>query len=283
MKSLNTYINEGFFNNVGAVPFDVNKWVEAYNKSRVSKPINMDYVDIDKYGNAVFHPKALISPGGVVGYLHIVVDDKNKDILIPNGALPPNISFSNENNEKWTSVQISIYEDTIDVKSMVGFPTKMRHFEICYAYPLSRKCHPIHANLSDWGATKCTSINLKGVVIDDVKYLPVCEKLNIDTHISLVYNPAFDNMMSSLISKWNGWREVRRLDLDFGSSRLISDKGLDLVHKIDEFIKNKYPDMYACRDYSNIEHLMNTPGRNLDMAFDPLFRNTYIDINDLRK
>ena len=48
-------------------------------------------------------------------------------------------------------------------------------------------------------------------------------------------------MMNSLINKWNGWGKVRRLDLKFGDPKLISDKGLELVRKIDEFIKKKYP------------------------------------------
>lgn len=280
MKSLNTYINEGFFSNVGAVAIDVNKWIEAYNKTRVSKPINMNYVDIDEYGNAVFHPKAMTSMSGVVGYLQIVNSIENKDILMPDGALPPNISFS---DEQWSHVQIDMYNIGFDVKSMIGFPTKVQYFEVNYDYLPGKKCSPIHVNLSDWGATKCKSVILKGAVIDDVKYLPACRKLNIDTHISLVYNPAFDNMMSSLISKWNGWGILSELDLKFGSSRLISNNGLALVYKIDEFIKKKYPDLYACRDYSNIEHIIDVFGRFLTLGFAPSFRDVYTDINDLRK
>lgn len=280
MKSLNSYINEGFFSNVGAVAIDVNKWIETYNKTRVSKPINMNYVDIDEYGNAVFHPKAMTSMSGVAGYLQIVNDDKNKDILMPNGALPPNISFS---DEQWTRVQIDMYDNGFDVKSMIGFPTKLQYFGINYDYPPGKKCSPIHVNLSDWGVTKCKSVILNGAVIDDIKYLPICEKLSICAHISLVYKHDFDDMLNSLISKWNGWVILSELDLKFGSPRLISNKGLALVYKIDEFIKKKYPDLYACRDYNNIEHIIDTSGRLLTLGFAPSFRDVYIDINDMKK
>ena len=279
MKSLNSYINEGFFSNVGAVAIDVSEWIKAYNETRTSKPIDMKYVDIDNYGNAVFHPKAMCGGSSTPGYLKLVIDDNNKDILMPNGALPPNISFS---NEQWNSVGINIYDDGLDIKSMIGFPTKTNRLDIDYGYNPSRNPSPLHVDLSDWKAVKCESIVLNGVIIDDVKYLPACEDLYINTYIFLAYNPDFDNMMNSLINKWNGWGKVRRLDLKFGDPKLISDKGLELVRKIDEFIKKKYPKLYSCKDYSNIEYIMETPGRDLELLFDPAFYGVFTDLNDKR-
>lgn len=277
MKSLNSYINEGFFSNVGAAAIDVNKWIKAYNETRVSKPIDMKYVDIDNYGNAVFHPKAMCSGSSTPGYLKLVIDDNNKDILMPNGALPPNISFS---SEQWNFVGISVYDDGFDIKSMIGFPIKTNRLDVDYNYTPGRKLPPLHVDLSDWKAVKCKSVILNGAIIDDIKYLPACEYLHINTHISLVYSPDFDNMMNSLINKWNGWRKVSTLDLNFGRSRLISNNGLELVRKIDEFIKKKYPKLYSCRDYSNIERIMETPDRNLELFFDPSFGGLFTDSND---
>lgn len=279
MKSLNTYICEGFFSNVNATPPDVSKWIKAYNETRVSKPIDMKYVDIDNYGNAVFHPKAMCGGSSTPGYLKLVIDDNNKDILMPNGALPLNISFS---NEQWNFVGINIYDDGLDIKSMIGFPTKTNRLDIDYSYTPSKNPSPLHVDLSDWKVVKCKSIVLNGVIIDDIKYLPACEDLYINTYIFLAYNPDFDNMMNSLINKWNGWGKVSRLDLKFGDPKLISDKGLELVRKIDEFIKKKYPKLYSCKDYSNIEHIMEPPGRDLELLFDPTFYGVFTDLNDKR-
>ena len=45
-------------------------------------------------------------------------------------------------------------------------------------------------------------------------------------------------------------------------------------------IKKKYPKLYSCRDYSNIEHIMETPDRNLELFFDPTFCGVFTDLND---
>ena len=51
---------------------------------------------------------------------------------------------------------------------------------------------------------------------------------------------------------------------------------------LEPFIKKKYPKLYSCKDYSNIEYIMETPGRDLELLFDPAFYGVFTDLNDKR-
>ena len=264
MKSLNTYICEGFFGNVGAVP-DVDSWIKAYNDSNDLFNIDTDYVDIDKYGRATIHPKAMYGRLAKPGYIDLRINDQNKDILFPDGALPPYITFS---KEKWDDVEILNACNTgdLNITSMRGFPTKFSSLKI--STPPSNRT-VIMSNWMKKGV--CKSLAFISIAPIDVDNLPKTQSLTMYFYAGSTAETKSDNLnnaLTGLMKKWDGWKYLKEFKISIGNKANLTDENKKVLFEMDSFIKENYPEMYKHRSYRLIDNLLNNSNYySIDMVF----------------
>ena len=246
MKSLNSYINEGFFSNVGATLPGAKEWWEMY----------------EIYGGAIADLNLNIDDNGILTIdpkkIHRVISfelsQKTKDVLMPGGSLNPNIIFKTgvwDRIDLWTS-------DNVDEISLDRFPKKIKDTIRIYN---SYWADITKVRMSDWMADgRCKRMELENVIPADPENLPEMDELEIRFNSERMQSclVEFKKILPSLLHEWEYWGSLKSLIISFYKSKNTSRELKEIFTDIDTFVKNNYPKLYNRKAY-DLDVLMNNP------------------------
>ena len=245
MKSLYTYINEGFFKNVGATPPGAKDWWEAYEV--YDGAIANSNIKIDDDGSLTIDQKKIYH------VVNLEINSENKDILIPGGCLHPKINF-----EKgfWDRIDLWITSNVGEI-SLERFPKKLKDTLRVYT---SQNCDIAKIRMSDWMADgRCRYMKLENTIPVDPENLPKIDELEICfTSESPQSGLEFKKILPSLLHKWEYWGSLKSLIISFYKSKNMSQELKKIFMDIDTFIKNNYPNLYKRKTY-DLDNLVNNP------------------------
>lgn len=245
MKSLNSYIYKGFFNNVGATPLGAKEWWEAYKI----------------YGGAIANSNIRIDDDGsltidqekIYHVVNLEINSENKDILIPGGYLHPKINFK---KGFWDRIDLWVCSNVGEI-SLERFPKKLKDTLRVYT---GQNCDITKIRMSDWMADgRCRYMKLENTIPVDPENLPKINELEICfTSENRQLGLEFKKILPSLLHEWEYWDSLKSLMITFYKSKNISHELKEIFTDIDTFVKNNCPELYKHKAY-DLDTLVNNP------------------------
>lgn len=263
MKSLYTYINEGFFNNVGATLPGAKEWIEAYkNEGGILNCSQYSQIKIDKDNRAV------IKSISMRRFLNLAIRDNSAArLLLPDGELPPKISLDPKG---WERICLHLYKKcNLDEISLKGFPKNIKDIlELDGGWGES----PFKVRMTDdMKNGYCEFLSMINMIPVDPENIPYTSQLAICIPGNPTNIQEFKNALPGLMIKWGGWGELENFSISLFGVNKLTDDIKNIVINIDNFIKTNYPDLYKFKSYNDdtIFNIIKTPTNkgNLQLRF----------------